>query len=59
MEYRTRCSRIPKSVTPSRIEENLDVFNFELSEEQVSKLDQINEDKRIGPDPSEFTGKDK
>lgn len=50
---------IPKSVTPSRIEENLDVFNFELSEEQVSKLDQINEDKRIGPDPSEFTGKDK
>lgn len=50
---------IPKSVTPSRIEENLDVFNFELSDEQVSKLDQLNEDKRIGPDPTEFTGKDK
>ena len=47
---------IPKSVTPSRIEENLNVFDFKLTAEQIEKLDQLNEDKRIGPNPLEFTG---
>jgi diketogulonate reductase-like aldo/keto reductase len=43
-------------VTPSRIEENLNVFDFKLTAEQIEKLDQLNEDKRIGPNPLEFTG---
>lgn len=47
---------IPKSVTPTRIEENLDVFNFELSEEQMTALDKLNQDKRIGPNPVAFNG---
>ena len=47
---------IPKSVTPSRIEENLDVFNFELSQAQMTALDKLNQDKRIGPNPKEFNG---
>ncbi|MBI5975698.1 aldo/keto reductase [Staphylococcus canis] len=47
---------IPKSITPSRIEENLDVFDFELSEDQMERLNQLNQDKRIGPDPLEFDG---
>lgn len=45
---------IPKSVTPSRIAENADVFDFELSGEEMTKIDGLNESKRIGPDPDTF-----
>ena len=48
---------IPKSVTPSRIEDNLNVFNFELTKEQMERIDQLNKDKRIGPHPLEFNEK--
>ena len=48
---------IPKSVTPHRIEENLDLWNFELSDNQMERIDQLNQDKRIGPNPLEFNGK--
>ncbi|MGS0653849.1 aldo/keto reductase [Staphylococcus arlettae] len=47
---------IPKSITPSRIDENLDVFNFSLTTAQIEKLNALNEDKRIGPNPDEFSG---
>lgn len=45
---------IPKSVTSSRIEENIDVFDFELSAEQMKRIDDLNKDQRIGPDPDTF-----
>lgn len=47
---------IPKSVTSSRIEENIDVFDFELSAEQMKRIDDLNKDQRIGPDPDTFEG---
>lgn len=47
---------IPKSVTPSRIKENLEVFDFELSDSQMTQLDNLNEDKRVGPDPDNYSG---
>ena len=47
---------IPKSVTSSRIEENIDVFGFELSAEQMKRIDDLNKDQRIGPDPDTFEG---
>ncbi|WP_328946653.1 aldo/keto reductase [Streptomyces sp. NBC_00250] len=42
---------IPKSVTPSRIRENIDVFDFALSDEEMSALGGLDRGLRTGPDP--------
>ncbi|MFG3249571.1 aldo/keto reductase [Streptomyces sp. NPDC048187] len=44
---------IPKSVTPSRIKENIDVFGFTLDTEDLAAISALNEDRRIGPDPAD------
>ncbi len=45
---------IPKSVTPSRIRENIDIFNFVLSTEDMKKIDDHNENRRLSADPDAF-----
>ena len=45
---------IPKSVTPSRIAENIDVFGFELTDEEVASITALDKGHRTGPDPDEF-----
>ncbi|CAL2069840.1 MULTISPECIES: aldo/keto reductase [Streptomyces] len=45
---------IPKSVTPSRIKENIEVFDFSLDAEDLAAIGALNEDRRIGPDPATF-----
>lgn len=45
---------IPKSVKEHRIRENADIFDFELSAEDMAAIDELNENKRFGPNPDEF-----
>jgi 2,5-diketo-D-gluconate reductase A len=46
----------PKSVTPARIRENIDVFDFELTGEDVEVISALDRGQRTGPDPDTFAG---
>ena len=42
---------IPKSSNPDRIKENSEIFDFNISVKDMSKLNSLNEDLRLSPDP--------
>ncbi|CCG85832.1 2,5-didehydrogluconate reductase DkgA [Erwinia piriflorinigrans] len=45
---------IPKSITPSRIEENFNVFDFRLEKTEISEITALDQGKRLGPNPEEL-----
>jgi len=45
---------IPKSTNPGRLAENIDIFDFALTADEVAAIDALNKDVRVGPDPDTF-----
>ncbi|MGG1879502.1 aldo/keto reductase [Paenibacillus cisolokensis] len=45
---------IPKSIREHRIIENSAVFDFELTADEMRRIDVLNQDRRVGPDPDNF-----
>ncbi|MFX3672931.1 MAG: aldo/keto reductase [Paenisporosarcina sp.] len=45
---------IPKSITEHRIVENSSIFDFELTKEDMKRIDDLNKNERTGPDPDNF-----
>ncbi|WP_203289598.1 aldo/keto reductase [Metabacillus sp. cB07] len=45
---------IPKSVKEHRIYDNAAIFDFELTQEDMERIDGLNRDERVGPDPDNF-----
>ena len=50
----SRVVMIPKSVRQLRIEENADLYDFQLSPEEMKVMDSLDRGQRIGPDPNDF-----
>ncbi len=44
----------PKSVTPERVQENFDIFGFDLSEDEMGQIEALDAGERQGPDPDTF-----
>ncbi|MEK4283446.1 MULTISPECIES: aldo/keto reductase [Ureibacillus] len=45
---------IPKSIREHRIIENSNVFDFELTREEMERINELNQNLRVGPDPDNF-----
>jgi 2,5-diketo-D-gluconate reductase A len=44
----------PKSMSPTRMRENFEIFDFQLSDDEVRQIDALDRGERVGPDPDTF-----
>jgi len=44
----------PKSMSPARMRENFEIFDFQLSDDEVRQIDVLDRGERVGPDPDTF-----
>lgn len=53
-DLQNRVVTIPKSIREHRIIENSNVFDFELTREEMERINELNQNLRVGPDPDNF-----
>lgn len=53
-DLQSKVVTIPKSIKEQRIIENANIFDFELTAEDMKNIDGLNKDERVGPDPDDF-----
>jgi diketogulonate reductase-like aldo/keto reductase len=53
-DLQKRVVTIPKSVQKERIESNADIFDFELTKDEIKAIDTLDRNERIGPNPNSF-----
>ncbi|MGM8215829.1 aldo/keto reductase [Bacillaceae bacterium W0354] len=53
-DLQTGVVTIPKSVNPTRIKENANIFDFELSQEDIERLTALNKNERSGTNPDKY-----
>jgi 2,5-diketo-D-gluconate reductase A len=44
----------PKSVTAKRLKANLEIFDFELYDDEMARIESLDRGERVGPDPDTF-----
>lgn len=49
------CSVIPRSTHEGRLAQNLDVFDFSLTDDEMAAMDTLDTGNRLGPDPQQFS----
>ncbi|WP_198299864.1 aldo/keto reductase [Tumebacillus avium] len=53
-QFQTGWATIPKSIRPERIQSNADLFDFTLTDEEITTINTLDQHKRVGPDPDNF-----
>ncbi len=52
--FQNQIISIPKTTKTNRIIENIDIFNFKLSDDDMQQITKLDKDMRVGPDPDFF-----
>jgi diketogulonate reductase-like aldo/keto reductase len=50
-DYQRGVATIPKSADENRMKQNLNIFDFNLTDEEIKRINSLNKNLRIGPDP--------